>query len=322
METIGTPWMWAGFAAFVVAALAVDIRLMKHGGPHKVTTREALAWSAFWIAVAMIFNGALWWYLESRIGSTEATRVALEFLTGYVVEKSLAVDNIFVFLMLFTYFAVPAEQQQRVLVLGVLGAIVLRALMIFLGAALIANFHWILYVFGLFLLGTGIKMLWAAGKTPQLERNPVLRWITGHLPLADQYHGDRMWIGSGSARQYTPLFVVVLMIGVTDLIFAVDSIPAIFAITEDPFIVLTSNVFAVLGLRALFFLLAGMADRFHLLAYGLALVLIFIGGKMLLVEVWKIPIFVSLAVVAITIGASMALSLWLPPRHTEQTKGA
>ena len=316
METIGTPWMWAGFGLFVLAALAVDMRLMKHNGPHKVTTREALGWSVFWIAVAMAFNGALWWYLHGRIGDAEATRVALEFFTGYLVEKSLAVDNIFVFLMLFTYFAVPGEQQQRVLIYGVLGAIVLRAIMIFVGAALIAQFHWILYLFGAFLLLTGVKMLWAAGKQPDIGNNPVLRWIQSHLPLTPGYEGDRFWTGSGSLRRYTPLFVVMVMIGVTDLIFAVDSIPAIFAITEDPFIVLTSNVFAVLGLRALFFLLAGMADRFHLLAYGLAGVLMFIGTKMLIVDFWKVPILASLGVVAAMLAASMLLSLWIPPRKT------
>jgi tellurite resistance protein TerC len=313
METIGTPWMWAGFAAFVLAALAVDLRLMKHGGPHRVTTREALAWSVFWIAVAMAFNAALWWFLDDAHGRELANRSALEFLTGYLVEKSLAVDNIFVFLLLFNYFAVPSERQQQVLVYGVLGAIVLRAIMIFIGAALIAEFHWILYLFGAFLVLTGFKMLWAAGKPPDLESNPVLRWITAHLPLTRGYHEGRFWIGAGRDRQYTPLFVVMVMIGVTDLIFAVDSIPAIFAITEDPFIVLTSNVFAVLGLRALFFLLAGMADRFHLLAYGLALVLMFIGGKMLLAEIWHVPVLASLGVVAATIASSMLLSLWIKP---------
>lgn len=321
METIGTPWMWAGFALFVIAALAVDMRLMRHNGPHKVSTREALVWSVFWIGVAMAFNGALWWYLQGQVGPDDAQRVALEFFTGYLVEKSLAVDNIFVFLLLFTYFSVPAEQQQRVLVYGVLGAIVLRAIMIFIGAALIAQFHWILYFFGAFLLLTGVKMLWAAGKQPDLEKNPVLRWITTHLPLTDGYDGSRFWVGAGKLRRYTPLFVVMVMIGVTDLIFAVDSIPAIFAITEDPFIVLTSNVFAVLGLRALFFLLAGMADRFHLLAYGLAFVLMFIGGKMLLMDVWKIPILASLGVVAAMLAGSMLLSL-VVTRHKPAAEGA
>ena len=305
--------MWAGFAAFVALALFVDLRLLRQAGPHKVTTREALVWSAAWIGVALAFNAALWWFLQVREGSEVATEVALQFLTGYLVEKSLAVDNIFVFLLLFNYFAVPAEQQQRVLVYGVLGAIVLRAIMILVGAALIAQFHWILYLFGAFLLLTGAKMLWAAGQQPDLGNNPVLRWIQGHLPLTPGYQDGRFWIGVGAARQYTPLFVVMVMIGVTDMIFAVDSIPAIFAITEDPFIVLTSNVFAVLGLRALFFLLAGMADRFHLLSYGLALVLIFIGLKMLVADCWHVPVLASLGVVAVAIAGSMLLSLWLPP---------
>ena len=315
MQTIGTPWMWIGFAVLVLAALAVDLVLMKSKGPHKVTTKEALWWSAGWIALALVFNGLLWWYLIEPLGAVEAERVAFEFFTGYLVEKSLAVDNIFVFLMLFSYFAVPVEQQQRVLIYGVLGAIVLRAIMIFIGAALIAQFHWILYVFGAFLLLTGVKMLWSAGAEPDLDNNPVLRWMRGHLPLTPNYHGDRFMVQEDGVRRYTPLFVVVAMIGITDVIFAVDSIPAIFAITEDPFIVLTSNVFAVLGLRALFFLLAGMADKFHLLAYGLAGVLMFIGGKMLLMDVWKIPILASLGVVAVMIATSMVLSLVIPPRE-------
>ncbi len=314
MHTIATPTMWALFAAFVIAALVVDLLVLRQNGPHKVSSREALLWSAAWIAVAMVFNLGLWWYLGERLPGADADRIALEFLTGYVVEKALAVDNIFVFLMLFTYFGVPAQSQQRVLVFGVLGAIVLRAIMIFIGAALIAQFHWILYVFGLFLLVTGIKMFWAAGEQPDMDRNPVLRWITSHLPLIRRYHGEALWIGQGKRRKYTPLFVVLVMIAVTDVIFAVDSIPAIFAITTDPFIVLTSNVFAVLGLRALYFLLADLADRFHLLAYGLATVLVFIGAKMLLIDVIKIPIGISLGFVALALATSMVLSLVIRPR--------
>jgi tellurite resistance protein TerC len=306
--------MWAVFAAFLVAALIVDLWVLRHNGPHRVGTREALLWSLVWIALALLFNAGLWWHLQASLPVAEANRLGLEFLTGYLVEKALAVDNIFVFLMLFTYFGVPAASQQRVLVYGVLGAIVLRAIMIFIGAALIARFHWVLYVFGLFLLATGGKMLWAAGQQPDLERNPVLRWITAHLPLTRSYHGEALWIGEGGRRRYTPLFVVLVMIGITDVIFAVDSIPAIFAITTDPFIVLTSNVFAVLGLRALYFLLAGMVEKFHLLSYGLACVLIFIGAKMLLLDVFKIPITVSLGVVAVLIALSMWLSLVVAPR--------
>ena len=314
MQSIGSPLLWAGFVGFVLIALVVDLWAMRSGGPHRVGRREALLWSAAWIALALAFNAGLWFYLRGQMPEAEATRVATEFLTGYLVEKALAVDNIFVFLMLFTYFAVPAQSQKRVLVYGVLGAIALRAVMIFIGAALIAQVHWILYLFGVFLLGTGIKMLMAAGQEPNLEGNPILRWITEHLPLTRGYHGEALWLGEGKRRRYTPLFVVLVMIGVTDVIFAVDSIPAIFAITTDPFIVLSSNVFAVLGLRALYFLLADMAERFHLLSYGLAAVLVFIGAKMLLVDFVKIPVFLSLGVVAALIAGAMLLSLLIAPK--------
>lgn len=314
MQTIGNPWLWAGFAGVVVVALLVDLVLMRHGGAHKVTFKEALYWSLGWIGLALLFNAGLWWYLNETAGVAMANKVGLEFLTGYLVEKSLAVDNIFVFLMLMSYFAVPEEQRQRVLVIGILGAIVLRSILIFAGAALLAHFHWLLYVFGAFLLLTGVKMWFAAGKEPDLERNPVLRWMRGHLRLSPEYHGESLSVLRDGKRWFTPLFVVLVLIGVTDVIFAVDSIPAIFAITADPFIVLTSNVFAVLGLRAMFFLLAGMADRFHLLPYGLAVVLAFIGSKMLLIDVFKIPVLWSLAGVAAILGVTIALSLARPAK--------
>lgn len=314
METIGSPMLWGAFAAFVVVALLVDLVLMRHGGPHKVTFKEAAWWSVGWIALAFVFNAGLWWYVTQQSGAEVGNRIGLEFLTGYLVEKSLAVDNIFVFLMLFSYFAVPEEQRQRVLVIGILGAIVLRSVLIFAGALLLAKFHWVLYVFGAFLVFTGIKMLMAAGKSPDLEQNPVLKWMRGHLRLTDDYHDSKLSIVRDGKRWFTPLFAVIALIGVTDVIFAVDSIPAIFAITSDPFIVLTSNVFAVLGLRAMFFLLQGMADRFHLLPYGLAIVLVFIGAKMLLIDIYKIPILVSLLGVAAIIGTSVVLSLMRPPK--------
>ena len=313
MESIGTPFLWLMFAGVVVVALLVDLVLMRHGGPHKVTFKEATWWSIGWVALALAFNAWLWWYSGQQLGDAEGQRIGMEFLTGYLVEKSLAVDNIFVFLMIITYFSVPEEQKQRVLVIGIIAAIVLRAILIFAGAFLLAKFHWILYVFGAFLLLTGIKMISAAGKAPDLEQNPVLRWLTAHVQMTRGYHGSALSLREGSKRLYTPLFIVIVMIGITDVIFAVDSIPAIFAITDDPFIVLTSNVFAVLGLRAMFFLLQGMADRFHLLPYGLALVLMFIGAKMLLIDVYKIPIGISLGVVAATIAATVALSLLRPP---------
>ena len=322
METIGSPFLWLVFAGVVVVALLADLVLMRHGGPHKVTFKEAAWWSIGWVALALAFNAWLWWHAGERFGAEEGGRIGMEFLTGYLVEKALAVDNIFVFLMIFGYFAVPEIQRQRVLVIGIIGAIVLRAILIFAGALLLSRFHWILYFFGAFLLFTGIKMALAAGKEPDLEANPALRWMRGHLKLTDGYHGNAFSIVRDGARWFTPLFVVVALVAVTDVIFAVDSIPAIFAITEDPFIVLTSNVFAVLGLRAMFFLLQGMADRFHLLPYGLALVLVFIGMKMLLIDVYKIPILVSLGVVAAIIATTVFLSLRMPPKSGHGGTGA
>ena len=313
METIGSPLLWGVFGIFVVVALLADLVLMRHGGPHKVTFKEAAWWSAGWVVLALVFNAWLWWHVGQQSGTEAANRVGLEFLTGYLVEKSLAVDNIFVFLMVFTYFAVPEVQRQRVLVIGIIAAIVLRAALIFVGALLLAKFHWILYVFGAFLLFTGIKMIRAAGQAPDLGDNPALKWMRSHLRLTDDYHGDAFSIHRDGLRWFTPLFAVVVLIGVTDVIFAVDSIPAIFAITDDPFIVLTSNVFAVLGLRAMFFLLQGMADRFHLLPYGLAVVLMFIGAKMLLIDVVKIPVAASLGVVAAILATVVVMSLRRPP---------
>jgi tellurite resistance protein TerC len=312
MQTIGEWWMWAAFAVFVVVAVIVDLVTLRHDGAHKVSVREALRWSVVWIALSFAFCGLLWWYLDSTQGPEIAGVKAGEFLTGYLIEKSLSVDNVFVFLMIFTYFAVPAEFQKRVIIIGVVGAIVLRAIMIFIGAMLIARFHWILYVFGAFLLVTGIKMLVFADEKPDLDANPVLRWIRGHLRITPTFHGEQFTVMQDGVRWFTPLFVVIVMVAITDIIFAVDSIPAIFAITEDPFIVLTSNVFAVLGLRALYFLLADMADRFHYLSVGLAVVLIFVGTKMLIAPWFKIPVFVSLGVVGAILVTAVVVSLARP----------
>ncbi len=314
MQTIANPWLWGGFVVVVIAALLADLVLMRHGGPHKVTFKEAVWWSLGWVALALAFNGGLWWYLRETMDIASANRIGLEFLTGYLVEKSLAVDNIFVFLMVMSYFAVPEEQRQRVLVIGVLGAIVLRAIMIFAGAALLNQFHWLLYVFGAFLLFTGIKMWFSAGSEPDLETNPALKFMRKHLRLTDGYEGNALSVVRDGRRWFTPMFAVLILIAVTDVIFAVDSIPAIFAITTDPFIVLTSNVFAVLGLRAMFFLLAGMADRFHLLPYGLAVILVYIGTKMLVIDLIKIPVLVSLAVVFGILAITVWLSLARPPK--------
>lgn len=309
MESIGTWWMWTGFAVFVVVAVAIDLLAMQKQGAHRVSVREALNWSVLWIALSFAFCGLLWWYLDANLGRELANRKATEFLTGYLIEKSLSVDNVFVFLMIFTYFAVPAEFQKRALIIGVIGAIILRAIMILVGALLIAKFHWILYVFGVFLLATGIKMIIFADSKPDLEKNPVLKWMRGHLSITREFHGEQFTFKKDGVRWYTPLFIVLVLIAVTDVVFAVDSIPAIFAITKDPFIVMTANIFAILGLRALYFLLADMADRFHLLSYGLAFVLVFVGTKMLIVDFYKIPVFWALGVVGVILTASVILSL-------------
>lgn len=318
MMTAGTPLMWTLFAAFVAVALLVDFFAMERQGAHRVTMREAAAWSLVWVAVSLLFVGWLWWHLGGLDGSPVADAKALEFVTGYLIEKALAVDNIFVFLMVFTYFAVPAEYQKRVLMIGILGALVLRAVMILVGAWLIAKFHWILYLFGAFLVFTGVKMWLATGQEPDLEANPALRWIRRHIRIAPDYDGEKFFTVRDGVRMATPLFVVILLIGIVDVVFAVDSIPAIFAITMDPFIVLTSNVFAILGLRAMYFLLAGMHERFHLLSYGLAIVLVFIGVKMLLVDLYKIPVTWSLGFTVAVLAAAMVLSLRIPPRGKVQ----
>jgi tellurite resistance protein TerC len=308
---IGEPWMWAAFIGFVVAMLAVDLFLVGGNKAHKVSFKEAAAWSLVWFALAMLFNFGLWWHLKGAYGAEVADAKAMQFLTGYLIEKSLAVDNIFVFLMIFSFFAVPAEYQRRVLIYGVIGAIVMRAVMIVAGAWLVQEFHWILYLFGAFLVVTGIKMLIFAEAEPDLSANPLLNWIKRHLRLTPDYRGEKFWVVENGVRVFTPLFLVLLMIELSDLIFAVDSIPAIFAITTDPFIVFTSNIFAILGLRAMYFMLVGMAERFHLLKYGLAMVLVFVGTKMLIVDFYKIPVGLSLGIVGLIIATFMFASLWV-----------
>ena len=309
LQSIGTWWMWVSFGIFVLLMLAVDMFALGRKGAHKVSAKEALVWSLIWFSLALLFGGALWAWLDHTSGSAIADAKTMEYLTGYLLEKTLAMDNIFVFVMLFSYFAVPIEYQKRVLVYGVLGAIILRALMILLGAWLIAQFHWVLYLFGAFLLITGIKMFIFADKEPNLEQNPVLAWLRRHMRITNDYHGDKFWIVEKGVRWFTPMFLVLVLVELSDVIFAMDSIPAIFAITSDPFIVFTSNIFAILGLRALYFLLADMAERFHLLKYGLAVVLMFVGTKMLIVEWFKIPVAVSLGVVISILGISVLVSL-------------
>ncbi|PKO46519.1 MAG: hypothetical protein CVU29_05570 [Betaproteobacteria bacterium HGW-Betaproteobacteria-22] len=309
LQSIGSSWMWAGFGMFVLAMLAVDMFALGRKGAHRVSAKEALTWSLIWFSMAMLFAAVLWGWLDYSAGREIANTRVMEYLTGYLLEKTLAMDNIFVFVMLFSYFAVPLEYQKRVLIYGVIGAIVLRALMILLGAWLIAQFHWVLYLFGAFLLITGIKMFIFADHEPDLANNPLLKWLRSHIRITEEYHTDKFWVYKNGVRWFTPMFLVLVLIEFSDVIFALDSIPAIFAITNDPFIVFTSNIFAILGLRALYFLLADMAERFHLLKFGLALVLMFVGTKMLIVEWFKIPVAVSLGVIIAVLGTSILLSM-------------
>ncbi|UZG44557.1 TerC family protein [Caldimonas thermodepolymerans] len=314
MDTIAPDWLWAFFVVSVLVALFVDFVVLRQQGAHEVTVKEALNWSLVWVALSLAFNGLFWWAVAQDHGTAVANTRAMEFLTGYLIEKSLAVDNIFVFLMIFTYFGVPAGFQKRVLMIGVIGAIVLRTVMILLGSWLVSEFHWLLYVFGAFLLFTGIKMWRASGEEPDLADNPALKLLRRVVPVSGGFAGERFFTREHGRRVATPLLLVVLLVGVIDVIFAVDSIPAIFAITTDPFIVLTSNVFAILGLRAMYFLLAAMATKFHLLSYGLAVILGFIGTKMLLVDLFHVPVLVSLGVVVAILAVTMALSLKTAPR--------
>jgi tellurite resistance protein TerC len=309
LESVGTPTLYLSFSALVAVLLALDFLVLKHEGAHKVSTREAAVWSVIWVSIALAFGAWFWWYLDGRMGPEIARTKALEYVTGYLIEKSLAVDNVFVWITLFNFFAVPPTFQKRVLLYGVLGAIVLRAVLIYVGALLLAQFHWILYVFGVFLLYTGVHMLIAADQEPDLANNRLLRWMRGHMKITDEYHGQHFFTLRDGVRYATPLFVVLVLVEVTDVIFAVDSIPAIFAVTGDPFIVFTSNIFAILGLRAMYFLLADMAQRFHLLKYGLAFILVFIGAKMLLLDIYKIPTGIALGVVGLILVLSVVASL-------------
>lgn len=309
MTTISAWWMWIGFFVFVLMMLAVDMFLLGGKKVHRVSTKEALSWAVVWVTLAFAFNLLLWWYLTHTSGHVIANEKALEFLTGYLIEKSLSIDNMFIFVMIFSYFAVPAEYQRRILLFGVLGAIVMRLVMILLGVLVIAKFHWILYIFGLFLMVTGIKMFIFSDKPPDLDKNPVLRWMRNHLRITDKFHGGKFLVRQNKILYVTPLFLVLILIEVSDLIFAVDSIPAIFAVTEDPFIIVTSNIFAILGLRALYFLLVNMHDRFHLLKYGLAFILVFVGFKMLIAYWFKIPIFIALGIVIFTLVFCIVLSI-------------
>jgi TerC family integral membrane protein len=314
MNSVGNPVLWGSFAVVVVIMLAVDMLLQGRKGAQSMTMKSAALWSLLWVGLSLLFNFGFWWYLNGEFGREVADKQALAFLTGYLIEKALAVDNVFVWLMLFSYFSVPASLQRRVLVYGVLGAIVLRTGMIFAGSWLVAEFSWILYLFGAFLLFTGIKMAIAKEDDGAIGDKPLVRWLRGHLRMTDELSGEKFFIRRNGLLYATPLVLVLIMVELSDVIFAVDSIPAIFAVTTDPFIVLTSNLFAILGLRAMYFLLANVAERFSMLKYGLAVILIFIGTKMLLLDVIHIPVGISLGVVASILALTLIINAWVNAR--------
>jgi tellurite resistance protein TerC len=308
-------WLWVGFNLFVLAMLAVDL-LVFHRTAHEVSTREAAGWTALWVALAVAFGAGVYSFMGREAG--------LEYFAGYLIEKALSVDNIFVFVLIFGYFRVPLQYQHRVLFWGILGALIMRGAMIGAGAYLIQQFHWVIYVFGAFLVFTGIRMATQVEHDLEPDRNPVIRLMRRLLPVSAVYHGQKFFVredaGGRSRLVATPLLVVLTLVETTDLIFAVDSIPAIFAVTQDPFIVYSSNVFAILGLRALYFLVADVIHRFHYLKLGLSAVLVFVGAKMLLADVYPIPITVSLGVVVFVLAASVVASL-LWPLPLDEPKG-
>lgn len=320
MNTVGTPLLWGGFAVVVAIMLAIDLLLQGRRGSHSMTMKQAAGWSILWVTLSLLFNAAFWWYLVQTQGRAVADPQALAFLTGYLIEKALAVDNAFVWLMLFSYFAVPPALQRRVLVYGVLGAIVLRTIMIFAGSWLISQFDWLLYVFGAFLLFTGVKMALAKEDDSGIGDKPLVRWIRSHLRMTDKIESERFFTRKNGVLFATPLLLVLILVELSDVIFAVDSIPAIFAVTTDPFIVLTSNLFAILGLRAMYFLLAGVAERFSMLKYGLSVILVFIGVKMLIVDFYHIPVAISLGVVGGILTVTLLINAWVNKQHDKQRK--
>jgi len=302
---MGTPVLWVAFNLFVLIAIALDLGVF-HRKAHKISIGEAFAWSAVWIALAAAFGFFVWhWFGETR---------GIQYFTGYVIEKALSVDNLFVFLVIFKTFQVEDRVQHRVLAWGIIGALIMRGLMILVGAALIARFHWIIEVFGVFLIYTGIHMLWKRDKEVHYEKNPIFRFASTHLRVTRDYRGERFFVREGRQLFATPLFLVLLVVEVTDVTFAADSIPAIFGITQDPFIVYTSNVFAILGLRSLYFLLADLLDYLRYLGIGLAIVLMFVGVKMVIAPWWKVTEIVSLAVVFGILLITAALSLLAGPK--------
>ncbi|MGA7954264.1 MAG: TerC family protein [Gloeobacterales cyanobacterium] len=315
-------WLWIGFNVFVLGMLALDLGVF-HRKSHVISVKEASIWTAVWVSLALVFNTGIYFYWNTLIpGSTYSnSEAALAFFTGYLIEKSLSVDNVFVIALIFGYFAVPAAYQHRVLFWGILGALVMRATMILAGAALLKEYHWIIYIFGAFLIFTGIKMATHKDEELHPENNPVIKLVRKLIPVTKNYEKDHFFVRHAGKLMATPLFLVLIMVETTDLVFAVDSIPAIFAVTQDPFIVYTSNVFAILGLRSLYFVLAGVIDKFYYLKMGLAVILTFVGVKMTLVDIYKIPTPASLGVIASVLAVAVVASLFRARKlETEQKR--
>lgn len=320
MNSIGTPLLWVGFSVIIVIILAIDLLIQGRRGAQTMSMKQAAVWSLIWVSLSLLFNGAFWWYLAETQGRAVADPQALAFLTGYLIEKALAVDNVFVWLMLFSYFAVPVTLQRRVLIYGVLGAIVLRTIMIFAGIWLISQFSWMLYMFGAFLLFTGVKMALAKENNGGIDDKPIVRWLRGHLRMTDTIDNEHFFIRKNGLLYATPLFLVLIVVELSDVIFAIDSIPAIFAVITDPFIVLTSNLFAILGLRAMYFLLAGMAERFSKLKYGLSIIMVFIGVKMLIMDIYHIPVLLSLGVVFGVLLPTLLINGWVNHQNDKKQR--
>ncbi|WP_411687189.1 TerC family protein [Acinetobacter indicus] len=315
MESIGNIWLYLAFFAIVMVMLAIDFLGFKHKEGQTVQVRTAAYWSIAWVSVAMLFGGGLWLYLNQTAGLDVANTKVMEYLAGYLLEKSLAIDNVFVWLMIFAAFAIPPALQRKILLYGVLGAIVLRTIFIFIGAWFVQEFSWILYLFGAFLVYTGFKFLRGQDdEDSNIEDMAILKWLRKHMRITPQLEGSRFFVRKEGLLWATPLFLVLILVEASDVIFAVDSIPAIFAVTSDPFIVLTANLMAILGLRAMFFLLAGAATKMHYLPYGLGIILVFIGFKMLMLDVFHMPIWISLSFIVIV----LAITAWLSIRHSRK----
>lgn len=320
METIGTLWLYLAFFGLVAVMLIIDFLGFRNSQGQEVKVKTAACWSIAWVSVAALFGGGLWLYLQQTAGVAIANTKVMEYFAGYLLEKSLAVDNVFVWLMIFAAFAIPPALQRKLLLYGVLGAIVLRTVFIFIGAWFVQEFSWVLYIFGAFLVYTGFKFLKRQDdEEKNIEDMAILKWLRKHLRITPQMQGDKFFVRQNGMLWATPLFLVLILVEASDVIFAVDSIPAIFAVTTDPFIVLTANLMAILGLRAMFFLLSGAASKMHYLPYGLGLILLFIGFKMLMLDVFHMPIWISLGFIVITLGITAWLSIRHSKKHHETT---